>query len=94
MLKITRIQNENALKIHLCGWFTEEYLPEIRRLLDEEPSGRSVLSLDLSNVSFVDRAAMRFLLSAGHRNTSVENCPSYVKRWIEQERGSEMEVEG
>ena len=85
MLKISRTRDENFLKIHLCGRFTEEYLAEIGRLLDEEPSGRSVISLDLSNVSFVDRAAMRFLLSAGHRNISVENCPSYVKRWMEHE---------
>ena len=82
---ITRIRNENFLKIRLCGRFTEEYLPEIGRLLDEEPSGRSLVSLDLSDVSFVDRAAMRFLLSAGHRNILVENCPSYVKRWMEHE---------
>jgi hypothetical protein len=84
MLKISRIRNEDFLKIHLCGQFTEEYLPEIGRLLDEEP-GRSVISLDLSSVSFVDRAAMRFLLSAGQRSISVENCPSYVKRWMEHE---------
>jgi hypothetical protein len=44
------------------------------------------VALDLANVTFVDRDAMVFLCSAKARNIAIENCPSYVIRWIQQER--------
>jgi hypothetical protein len=85
VLKITPIRNGNSSRLQLCGDLREEYLREIERVLDEERVAFSRVSLDLGNVQFVDRRAMLFLLEAGGRNIDVENCPSYVKRWIEQE---------
>ena len=85
MLKITPIRHdEQCLKIRLHGAITEEYLPEIDRLLSEKPDGIQVY-LDLAGVTFVDRAAMLFLCSAGAKQIAIENCPSYVTRWIQQE---------
>ncbi len=82
MLKITpNRENEKLLKVRLCGQLTKEYLPELDRLL----TGESGASLDLSNVTFVDRDAMVFLCSAKARKIGIENCPSYVIRWIQQE---------
>jgi hypothetical protein len=79
-------ENQASLKICLCGQLTEEYLPEIERLLAEKPSTCATASLNLGNVTFVDRAAMVFLCSAKAQNISIENCPSYVTRWMQQER--------
>jgi hypothetical protein len=70
----------------LCGHLTKEYLPELERLLADEAAGSQSLSIDLSNVTFVDRDAMVFLCSAKSRKIAIENCPSYVVRWIQQER--------
>lgn len=87
MLKITPIrENESSLKIRLCGQLTKEYLPEIERLLAENPISFAAVSLDLANVTFVDREAMVFLCSAKTRNITIEHCPSYVTRWMQQER--------
>ena len=87
MLKITPTRNnENSLKIQLCGQLTKEYLPEIERLLNEEGSASPTMSLDLANVTFVDREVMVFLCAAKAKNIVIENCPSYVIRWIKQER--------
>ena len=44
------------------------------------------MSIDLANVTFVDREAMEFLCSAKAKNIAIQNCPSYVVRWIQQER--------
>ena len=86
MLRITPIRNnERSLTIRFCGQLTEEYLPEIERVMHEEPTALSTISLDLAGVTFVDRAAMEFLCSARTRNIAIENCPSYVTRWIRQE---------
>src|SRR5881275_270462 len=85
MLKITpNRENGNYFKLRLCGQLTKEYVPEVERLLAGEASSKTI-SIDLANVTFVDRDAMVFLCSAKARNIAIENCPSYVIRWIQQE---------
>lgn len=87
MLKITPIrENEKCLKVRLCGQLTKEYVPEVERTLAQESDEPQTVSLDLANVTFVDREAMVFLCSAKARKIAIENCPSYVIRWIQQER--------
>ncbi len=87
MLKITPTrENEKSFKVRLCGQLTKEYLPEVERLLAGEAAASQTMSIDLANVTFVDREAMVFLCSAKSKNIAIENCPSYVIRWIQQER--------
>jgi ABC-type transporter Mla MlaB component len=86
VLKITPTkENETSFKVRLCGQLTKEYVPEVERMLAQGSESQTV-SLDLANVTFVDREAMVFLCSAKARNIAIENCPSYVIRWIQQER--------
>jgi ABC-type transporter Mla MlaB component len=85
VLKITLIRNEKGFELRLSGQLTEEYLAELERLLRQARDISSSVHLDLSNVTLVDRAGMLFLLSARGANVTVEHCPSYVSRWIEQE---------
>lgn len=86
MLKITTVrESPERLTVCLCGQFTAEYVPELQRALAPENTGEGKIALDLSNVTFVDRDAMVFLCGAKSRNVAIENIPSYVTRWIEQE---------
>ena len=86
MLKITPDrQDDDHLKVRLCGQLTKEYIPELERTLNTGSTESRNVALDLSNVTFVDREAMEFLCSAKSRNITIENCPSYVIRWIQQE---------
>jgi ABC-type transporter Mla MlaB component len=71
--------------VRLCGQFTKEYVEELERTLTHESALAQSIAIDLTNVSFVDREAMVFLCSAKSRNIAIENCPSYVIRWIKQE---------
>jgi ABC-type transporter Mla MlaB component len=87
VLKITPTrENEKSFRVRLCGQLTKEYLPEVERTLAAESTQSQTVALDLANVTFVDREAMVFLCSAKKRNIAIENCPSYVIRWIQQER--------
>lgn len=87
MLKITPTrESEKSLKVRLCGQLTKEYLPEVERTLAGASTEAQTVALDLTNVTFVDREAMVFLCSVKARNIAIENCPSYVVRWIKQER--------
>src|SRR6266496_1899134 len=86
-MKITPIRvDPQSVKVCLCGQFTKEYVPELERALAGENVGTQSVALDLANVTFVDREAMVFLCSAKSKNIVIENCPSYVIRWIQQER--------
>ncbi len=86
VLKITSVrENDKSLRVHLCGQFTREYVAELEKALTDEGAGNRKIALDLSNVTFVDREAMVFLCGARSRNVAIENIPSYVTRWIEQE---------
>ena len=86
MLKITK-QAENAriIKVSLHGHFTGEYVPEVEKALSENGCKGGKLALDLRNVTFVDRTAMEFLRRTKSKKIRIENTPSYVTRWIEQE---------
>jgi hypothetical protein len=85
VLKITFSETPESLRVHLCGQFTGEYVPELEKALSAQPSPTASIALDLANVTFVDREAMMFLCGAKSRNVAIENIPSYVIRWIEQE---------
>ena len=87
MLKITK-QTETAglIRLSLHGHFTAEYVSEVENALSKEngyESGKVVL--DLMHATFVDRAAMEFLSRRKSSKIAIENVPSYVTRWIEQE---------
>ena len=87
MLKITTTrENPKSLRVSLCGQLTGEYVPELRKALYPEDNDAENIALDLANVTFVDREAMVFLCGfVKSRNVAVQNIPSYVIRWIEQE---------
>ena len=86
MLKITKqAENARVSRVSLHGHFTGEYVPEVEKALSGNGCKRGKLALDLRNVTFVDRTAMEFLRRARSKKIRIENTPSYVTRWIEQE---------
>lgn len=86
MLRITTAHESEDFTLSLCGQFTGEYVPEIEETITREGAHGERVRLDLSHVTFVDRPAMVFLCSAAGRSIKIENLPSYVRRWMEQER--------
>ena len=87
MLKIiTTVREETeSIRVHLYGQFTGEYVPEVEKVLAGQDACPWKVVLDLLHVTFVDREAMKFLCGTKSREIAVENIPSYVTRWIEQE---------
>ena len=87
MLKIitTVRDNPESVTVHLYGQFTGEYVPEVEKVLAGHGANNHKVTLNLANVTLVDRAGMKFLYAAQSRALAVENIPSYVRRWIEQE---------
>ena len=87
MLKITKhTESAKLVRVNLHGGFTGEYVPEVEKALLENGCQRGKVALDLMNVTFVDREGMEYLRRAiSRKKIAIENIPSYVTRWIEQE---------
>jgi hypothetical protein len=89
MFKITQDASKfDVIRVNLHGLFTGDYVSEVEKVLALNGAERRRLALDLANVTFVDRAAMEFLRAAKSRKIKMQNLPSYVTRWIEQEPGN------
>lgn len=86
MLKITTVaDNAESFRVNLYGRFTGDHVPEVEKALAGRRADTQKAALDLADVTFVDRAAMKFLCTAKSGHVSVENLPSYVQRWMAQE---------
>lgn len=89
MLKITQdAESPEIVRVNLSGHFTSEYVSEVEKALVQNGSKSTKCALDLMNVTFVDRSAMEFLRAAQSRKIKLENLPSWVRRWIQQESGN------
>jgi len=46
---------------------------------------RSII-LDLQEMRLVDRDAVKFLMSCERDGMNLENCPAYVREWMDKEK--------
>ncbi len=83
MLRIRRSANGKVV-FTLSGRIEAEGIAELQRLFSLEPVGRHLV-LDLRDVTLVDRDAVRFLARCEADSIKVENCPAYIREWIERE---------
>ena len=64
-----------------------EDLAELRRLLSlERETANGLLALGLKDVTLVDRGAIKFLARCEADGIELENCPPYIREWIQRER--------
>jgi hypothetical protein len=90
MLRIRRSESNGSPRFILSGRIEGTHVPELQQLLDAE-AREAGLTIDLEEVRLVDREAVRFLAACEVRGVKLENCPSYVREWIE--RGSDTNHE-
>ena len=84
MLKIQRSSGGEAV-FSLSGRIEIEGVAELQRLLCLEPVGKEI-SLDLQEVTLIDREAVKFLARCEAESVMLENCPAYIREWIDAER--------
>lgn len=85
MLKIKRTTN-GRIVFTLSGRIEIEDVAELQRLLALELADHN-LALDLTDVTLVDREAVKFLVHCDADSIELENCPPYIREWIQRERG-------
>ena len=69
----------------LSGRIETPAIAELRRLFELQTDYRDIV-VDLKAVSLVDRDVMGFLARCETDGVKLENCPSYIREWIEREK--------
>jgi len=71
----------------LSGRIEAEDVKDLRQLLDLETAGQQHLVLDLRDVTLVNEGAVKFLADCQTDSIKRENCPAYIREWIERVKG-------
>ena len=82
MLKIQRSANGRVV-FTLSGRIEAEDVKELRQLLALETVGQQLV-LDLTDVTLVNEAVVKFLAGCEADSIKLENCPVYIREWIER----------
>ena len=85
MLKIQRSAN-GRIVFTLSGRIEAEDVKELRQLLALETSGQHLV-LNLRDVTLVNQGAVDFLAGCEADSVKLENCPAYIREWIERVKG-------
>jgi anti-anti-sigma regulatory factor len=84
MLKIQRVSNSHVV-FTLSGRMDVENVGELKESIESETRGQCIV-LELSDLTLVDRDAVRFLEHCEAHSIKLENCPLYIREWIARER--------
>jgi hypothetical protein len=69
----------------LSGRIEKQAIVELRRLFECQTDYRDIV-LDLKDVGVIDRDVMHFFVRCEADGVKLENCPAYVREWMERER--------
>ena len=85
MLRIERrSKGRSSTNLKLSGRMQADGLSE---LLAEIEKCNPLPSLDLEEVTLLDRDSVRFLIRCESEGIQLVNCPLYVREWITREEG-------
>ena len=83
--RIERSANARGVTFVLSGDMDSAHVSELETLMGT--ASNRLVFLDLADVTLVDREAMTFLARVEAAGAVLVNCPEYVRRWIDAERG-------
>ena len=82
-LRIERSARQRFAVFTLSGRMDAEQVAELKELFDRDY--RNII-LDLSDVRLADRGTVRFLRRCEADGMKLENCPAYVREWMDREK--------
>src|SRR5262245_15826535 len=88
---IQRSATPDAVVFLLSGDMDSGHVTRLKEFLASEAVDR--VTLDLSDITLVERDAVAFLAGAEASGVRLVNCPEYVRRWITATRESQPESE-
>ena len=85
MLRIERSPGGEDVCFTITGRVEAAHVGELQRLIDEQRAAHRPVALDLKEVKLVDREAVSFFVRCKAAGVRLDNCPAYVREWIEHE---------
>jgi hypothetical protein len=93
MLRIQR-STDRRVVFSLAGRIETQDVEELLRLIGLEEGGKDLV-FDLKELTLVDREGVEFLARCeSERKVNLENCPAYVREWIDVARGGRNPEKG
>jgi len=83
--RIERSTKERGVTFVLSGEVDSDHVGELEALMAADSN--RLVSLDLADVTLVNRDAMKFLARVEASGAVLVNCPEYVRSWIDAEQG-------
>jgi hypothetical protein len=90
MLRIEKQSDPCVTRLLLSGRIQSDRIACIRTAMND---GCSLKILDLSEVTLVDIAGVRFLNRCEEEGVELAECPPYVREWILRERAESGDAE-
>jgi anti-anti-sigma regulatory factor len=81
-LRIERSARQRFTVFTVSGRLEAEHVVELKELFDRDY--RNII-LDLRELRLADRDAVRFLKGCEEDGMKLENCPAYVREWMDRE---------
>jgi len=82
-LRIERSVRQGTVVFTLSGSMKAQEVAELKALFDTD---YRTIVLDLQDVRLADRDAVKFLRDCEADGMKLENCPAYVREWMDRER--------
>jgi anti-anti-sigma regulatory factor len=82
-LRIERSVRQRFAVLTLSGRMDAEQVAELKELFDRDY--RNII-LDLREVRLADRDAVRFLSVCESAGMQLQNCPAYIREWMDREK--------
>jgi predicted metal-binding protein len=82
-LRIERSARRRFTVFSLSGRMEAEHVAELKQLFDRD--FRKII-LDLRDLRLADRDAVKFLMGCERDGMKFENCPAYVREWMDREK--------
>jgi predicted metal-binding protein len=83
-LRIERSARQRFTVFAISGRMEAEQVVEVKELFDRDY--RNII-LDLRDLKLADRDAMKFLKGCEADGMKLENCPAYLREWMDREKG-------
>ena len=84
MLIQHKMEQAGAVRLALAGRMSANSLGELRRAIERIRRRSSRVTLDLGEVTLVDRPSLAFLTEQTGEEIELINCPPYLESWIKK----------
>lgn len=90
MLRIEKHSDGCVSRLKLSGRVRSEHIAGIRSAMND---GCARKILDLREVTLVDIAVVRFLITCENEGVELVECPPYAREWMLRERAEGVQPE-